>query len=446
VIMSDKICFGTDGIRCLFEHFPLQVSILPSIGYGVGQWMQQDNFGASNIVVMGRDTRTSGLVICNALCQGLQKAGIHVWDAGVVPTPAISFLARHYGCVGLMVSASHNPAPYNGIKFFNALGEKLSLHQEDTLLTFLNTDLSSPHSFAESCAVDRILTSQEYEEWLCQVVGSIKHIRVVVDAANGALHAIALRVLQRCGASVVGCYGMAPNGQNINAQCGSLHPENVQKAVRDTGADLGLCFDGDGDRVIVVDHQGTVQDGDQILGFLSTQDDAGPGIVGTVMSNMALESFIRRTKGSDAFVRTRVGDRWIAQCLQQKQWHLGGEACGHIVRADILPTGDGLLIGLFMAKAVAQGRCVFPIFQPMPSLVDSLALPHRSFLETSAVRDWATRYDAMLTQRGGRFLMRPSGTEPKVRLLIEAPDSLLVTETMRRAVTEFQALQSDASP
>lgn len=444
-MMSDKICFGTDGIRCLFGTFPLQVPVLPVIGYGVARWIQQSSdINVSNVVI-GIDTRTSGPVISRALCQGLKKAGMNVWDAGIVPSPAISFFARRHRCVGLMVSASHNPSSYNGIKFFNPLGEKLSENQERSLRTCLETALSSTYSFPEEGVIDRFLNSEEYDDFLCQIVGPMGGVRVVVDAAHGSLYEIALRILQKCGAQVVGRYGMAPNGQNINDGCGSLHPENIQQAVCDAGADLGLCFDGDGDRVIIVDRQGAVQDGDQILAFLSTRNDSGPGVVGTVMNSKALESFVHDIKGAGSFVRTRVGDRWIAQCLRQKKWFLGGESCGHILRTDLLPTGDALLIGLLIAKAVGQQKCQFPIFQPMPSLVNSLALHCPSFLETKRVQEWADRYDAILAQRGGRFVMRSSGTEPKVRFLIEASDKKWVAETMQRMVSEFQNLQSTHS-
>jgi len=442
-MMKDKRLFGTDGIRCIFGSFPLQPSILPAIGYGIGQWIKK-NCGLK-LVVMGRDTRASGLVVCDGLCQGLKQAGIEIWDAGVVPTPAVSFLARYHQCVGVMVSASHNPAAYNGMKFFNPLGEKLSDRQEASLALSLEKSVSDTGLYAEKCGPDRVLKSCDYEDFLCQEIGAIGNIRLAVDAANGSLHAIAVRVLERCGASVVSCYGMAPDGQNINHQCGALHPENLQKAVCDTGADLGLSFDGDGDRVIVVDRQGAVQDGDQILGFLSIQDHSGQGVVGTVMSNMALESLIYRVKGPGSFVRSRVGDRWIAQCLRKKKWSLGGEACGHILRTDVLPTGDGLLIGMMIAKAVAESRCTFPIFQSTPSLVKSLNLPNMHFFETSSVQDWIARYDDFLTQKGGRFVVRPSGTEPKLRLLIEAPDTSLVTETMGRVVADFLDLQSNSS-
>ena len=444
-IVNKQSLFGTDGIRCIFGEFPLKRSLLPSIGMGIGQWVKE-MYPDSSFLVMGRDTRQSGHEICRALCQGLNAVGIQIGDGGILSTPAVSFMARNHRCVGIMISASHNPASYNGIKFFNPLGEKLSDAEEQSLSHALHNALSTPSKMSMDRAekhANYLLSSAKYEDFLCQTVGHIGPIRVVVDAAHGSLYAIALRVLKRCGVSVVACQGMAPNGHNINDQCGSLYPEKVKHIVRDMGADLGLSFDGDGDRLIIVDRYGNVQDGDQILAFLSTQKDAGQGVVGTVMSNMALESFVHRIKGPGSFIRSCVGDRWIAACLRQKKWHLGGEACGHILHTDLLPTGDGLLMGMMVAKAVSERRCVFPVFQPVPSVVRSLDLHKMEVFQSAVVQDWILHYETVLAQKGGRFLARLSGTESKIRLLIEAPDQRLVTETMHHAVSAFRAFQSD---
>jgi phosphoglucosamine mutase len=432
--------FGTDGIRCLVGHFPLQDHVMPFIGYGVGQWIIKNQDGINPCVIMGQDTRQSSPSIAQALCQGLHGAGVQVWDAGVVPTPALSFFARHFRCFAFMVSASHNPFIYNGVKFFNSLGQKLSLDQEQALSDCIHDAIARRPALKGKGMCDRIISSAPYEDFVCDTVVSLRGIKVVLDAANGALYAIAARLFERCGATIIARFGMQPDGRNINDQCGSLHPGSVQKSVQDTGADLGVLFDGDGDRVIIVDRHGAVHDGDQIVACLASFQSDEKGIVGTVTSNMGLELFINRTKGAGRFVRAPVGDRWIADALRTYGWTIGGESCGHVLTTDLLPTGDGVLVGLHIAKTVAHNGDVFPLFDAVPCVAHNVHVADTTIVQQATIQEWYRTTQKTVTTQGGRCVMRPSGTEPVIRFFVEMPDQRHAQSVMDDVINQFNAL------
>jgi phosphoglucosamine mutase len=437
--MRSKTFFGTDGIRGIYGQYPLTPQGMWALGLGLGRWILEQGNVVQPFVFIGRDTRASGHIIEEALTGGLVSAGVRVFSLGCVPTPAISFLTRHQGAVmGLMISASHNPAKYNGVKFFNNMGEKLSLVQEQ--------QISQALIQVDGAMGSGILQSQEpeflrmYEDFLCQNAPSIAPLRLVVDCAHGAYTDIAPGILAACGVDVIQVLGNQPNGQNINHECGAVFPEKLAAAVAFYQADGGICFDGDGDRVVIVSRDGAVQDGDQMLAALARAEkmrapekvlgesaERAPGlhpqkthfgVVGTVMSNLGLELFLK----SQAIpcVRTDVGDRMIGQKLKELQWHLGGEPCGHIILADKLPTGDGLLAGLQLLGHMGTDAHLFPVFDPIPSVVHNIRLRVPNFAQSPKFLEYYTQLQSSLNG-DQRVLLRASGTEPVLRILVEGP-------------------------
>jgi phosphoglucosamine mutase len=456
--------FGTDGIRGIYGHYPLNPEGMWALGAALGRWIL-DQGHPKPFVFVGKDTRESGAIIEQALCGGLCHCGVRVISVGCAPTPAISFLTRaHRASAGLMISASHNPAVYNGIKIFNHCGDKLSIDQERSISSRIahHDGLSMGSVLAEPHFV------KDYEEFLIKNTPDLPPLRIVVDCAHGAYSDIAPRVLREKGADVLDVLGCSPDGKNINAQCGAVHPERLAHAVVHHGADVGISFDGDGDRVILVTADGKIQDGDQILALLAERcahkalidlgHDCGhgdmntiaqgatgaeygnahlasSGVVGTVLSNLGLERFLQSK--NIPFVRTHVGDRWIAQKLKELEWTLGGESCGHIILADALPTGDGLLAGLHalhhMGKhlhrhghGAQKDLGLFPIFHPTPSAMVNMTLRVPQFCQHPKFLDY---YQKIQNQMGAdqRVLLRPSGTEPLLRILVEGASQEFVS-------------------
>lgn len=411
------IRFGTDGIRGIFGAPPLLISELIRIGHNLGLFLQSLG-NMSPHVVLGWDPRASSPFVAQALVTGLHQVGVQVVGLGVVPTPAVSFLTTKLkASMGLMVSASHNPAAYNGIKFFNDRGRKLSLKQEANLLAFLN--MSSPIS------INSALKPFQVESWPVAlyeahlkscVTKKVQGLRVVLDCAHGSLYEIAPRVLRDLGVEIVAQVGVTPTGENINDGCGSLYPELARLLLLQHKADLALTFDGDGDRVLAVDQDGFLANGDQILACFEAHHTGAGGIVGTVLSNLGLETFL--AEHGKAFVRTAVGDRWISQALVERDWQLGGEACGHIIVRPHMETGDGLLVGVLLAmiKADSKQSPLFPLFVSVPSFETTLPLRVQDILERPHVQE---HIQECTLRWQGRLVVRKSGTEPIVRLLAE---------------------------
>ena len=467
-------CFGTDGIRGLYGHYPVTPEGMWSLGWAVGRWIMDQGY-PSPFVFVGRDTRASGPIIEEALSGGLTACGIKIFSVGCVPTPAISFLTRaHQASMGLMISASHNPFMYNGVKMFNGKGEKLSIAQEQAI-AFYSAQSRNRSGAGVSIPQDpNFLT--EYEAFLDQNTPELPPIKIVVDCAHGSYSAIAPRFLHNKGAVVVDVLGASPDGSNINAECGAVHPQQLTHALIHHQADVGISFDGDGDRIIVVTADGRVQDGDQILALLAQQysleatawvDPEEPvvqpflecppscptpsfGVVGTVLSNLGLERFLQSK--NIPFARTRVGDRWIAEKLKELGWVLGGESCGHIVLAKYLPTGDGLLAGLHILKHIGNhidgsigktsSRCssLFPIFQPMPSAMHNMTLRVPLFCENPKFLEY---YHKLQSQSGPeeRVLLRASGTEPVLRILVEGPCQDFVSDLAETIAKDLERQQ-----
>ncbi|MGO3105484.1 MAG: phosphoglucosamine mutase, partial [Psychrobacter celer] len=380
--------FGTDGIRGKFGESPITPDFILKLGYVTGRVLIENNTNPSRkpSVVIGKDTRLSGYVIEGALQSGFNAAGVDVHMLGPLPTPAIAHLTRSFNAdAGVVISASHNPYFDNGIKFFSGDGKKLT----DEMQTAINDKLTAIMSASEADnntimpIVDpaklgknnRINDAKGRYIEFCK--GSfpyqydLSHLTVVVDCANGAGYSVAPRVMRELGANVI-AINHAPDGININADCGSTHPAGLQKAVVEHGADVGIALDGDGDRIVMVDETGALVDGDGILYVLATQGaDKAKGVVGTLMSNMGLELALKAAEID--FVRAKVGDRYVMQALEANGWILGGEPSGHILCLDKSRTGDAIIAGLqVLAVMQARGRALSDLVEGFDVLPQKL--------------------------------------------------------------------------
>ncbi len=422
--------FGTDGLRGRVNVSPMTPDVALRLGLAAGVTFRSKH-GLSRVVI-GKDTRLSGYVFENALASGLLAAGMHVLFVGPLPTPAISFLTRNMRAqLGVVISASHNPFHDNGIKFFGPDGFKLADDDEERIAKMVLDpdwvwDYPSPEKTGRAAKIKDapgryiVYIKNSFPQNL-----SLDGLRVVIDCANGANYRVAPLALEELGADVV-CMGTEPNGLNINDGCGSLHPQAVAAKVRETRADIGLALDGDADRLIVVDEQGAILDGDQIMA-LCAQDmirqNRLPGnlLVATVMSNTALDVFIKDLGGR--VLRTPVGDRHVVEAMRQQGAMLGGEQSGHLIFREYSTTGDGLLAGLQILRIMQeQGRPLSELagqLQLFPQTLINVQVDHkRPFEDCPGILEAVDRIEKELAGRG-RVLLRYSGTESLCRVLVE---------------------------
>jgi len=421
--------FGTDGIRGRVGDPPITVDFLLKLGWAAGRVFSRQ-VDSNPTVVVGKDTRISGYLFESALEAGFSAAGVDIILLGPMPTPAIAHLTRSLGAVaGVVISASHNPYQDNGIKFFSTDGEKLPTRLQDEIEAELALDIEQvpPHRLGKAHRVED--ASGRYIEYCKATVPYGTHfdgLKLVVDCANGATYRIAPSVFKELGAEVVAIHHK-PDGLNINEQCGSTHPDSLARRVLEERADLGIAFDGDGDRVLLVDHEGSLIDGDQILFVLATARQANGGlrggVVGTVMSNFGLEEIFQRMEVP--FVRSAVGDRHVHQALRERDWVLGGEASGHILCLDRAMTGCGIVSALQVLevvartrqslKALAEGMFKYP--QVMINVpIEGSA---RAIVDDDAQVAKAVKSVEQTLDEQGRVILRPSGTEPVVRVTVE---------------------------
>ena len=424
--------FGTDGIRGRVGDYPITADFVLKLGWAAGRVLGS---AGCDKVVIGKDTRISGYMFESALEAGLSAAGMDIRLLGPMPTPGIAYLTRTLrACAGIVISASHNPYADNGIKFFSSEGAKL----RDDLEEAMEATLELPMVTVDSSRLGKAERVEDaagrYIEFCKSTVPlglSLRGLKVVVDCANGATYHVAPSVFEELNAEVIPI-GVDPDGLNINRECGSTHPEELREAVLAQGADLGIALDGDGDRVIMVDHTGEVVDGDELL-FIIARSRQGAGqlngaVVGTVMSNLGLEHGLQSC-GID-FHRTPVGDRYVLERLREGGWTLGGESSGHIICLDRTTTGDGIVSALQVLSAMVEsgsslrelkaGMLKYPqrlVNVPVAERVD----PHSSRPVQLAVRDAEKRLAG-----DGRVLLRSSGTEPLVRVMVEGRDPELV--------------------
>lgn len=437
--------FGTDGIRGEFGQFPITPDFILKLGYVTGQVLIERNVHANRrpSVLIGKDTRLSGYVIEAALQAGFNAAGVDVHMLGPLPTPAIAHLTRSFHAdAGVVISASHNPYQDNGVKFFSHEGKKLSDDMQDAINAKLDALLQAQADDSTATAsmilADPAMLGKNHRiddakgRYIEFCKGSfpyqhdLKALKVVVDCANGAGYSVAPRILRELGATVIAIHN-TPDGININDGCGSTHPESLQEAVLAQGADVGIALDGDGDRIIMVDETGKLVDGDAILYALATQGETkARGVVGTLMSNMALELALGGQ--GIAFERAKVGDRYVMQVLEAKGWILGGEPSGHILCLDKIRTGDAMVAGLQMLALMAHTHkslsALTDGFVMLPQKLVNVRLTEMKdpydYPELAAAFDEA---EANLKGRG-RLLIRKSGTEPVIRVMVESDDKI----------------------
>lgn len=427
--------FGTDGIRGKANSFPMTPEVAMKVGMAAGLSFQRGSH--RHRVVLGKDTRLSGYMIENAMVAGLTAAGMDVFLLGPIPTPAVAMLARSLRAdIGVMISASHNPYHDNGIKLFGPDGYKLSDEIEGRMEAMLDGEVSMKLADADSIGrakrVDGV--HDRYIEFAKRTLPrsmSLAGLRVVVDCANGAGYKVAPAALWELGADVVSI-NVEPNGFNINAECGSTHPQSLQKKIHEVRADIGIALDGDADRVVIVDENGEIVDGDQIMAliaesWLQSGRLAGGGIVATVMSNLGLERFLNGL--GLGLHRTKVGDRYVVEHMRAHGLNVGGEQSGHIVLSDFSTTGDGLVSALQVLACVKrQGKPVSQVlkkFEPVPQVLKNVRFSGGRPLEeapvVAAIEDAKNRLGAT-----GRLVIRPSGTEPLIRVMAEGDDASLV--------------------
>ncbi|PZA05683.1 MULTISPECIES: phosphoglucosamine mutase [unclassified Meiothermus] len=418
--MSRKY-FGTDGVRGVAGEPPLTPEFVLKLGQAAGAYFKAHT--PRPVVLLGKDTRQSCDLLEAALAAGLMSQGVRVEHLGVLPTPGVAYLTRQLGATaGVMISASHNPYQDNGIKFFSAQGDKLPDEVELEIEHLLEQDLKTEGigTVADFSEAERM-----YLDFLTSKGRSLEGLKIVLDTANGATYRLAHRLFQRLGAEVFVMFN-TPDGRNINKGCGSTHPEFLKAQVVEMGYDLGIAFDGDGDRAILIDRQGREFHGDHIL-YLNALVRREPGVVGTLMSNMGLEVKLR--EAGITFYRTAVGDRYVYEKLRASGLTLGGEQSGHILFLDHAPTGDGMLTAVLTLSAMLEsGRDLvewhdaLPMF---PQLLKNVRVRDKqALIQHPRLREAIARAEARLEGRG-RVNVRPSGTEPLVRVMVEGPKEMV---------------------
>jgi phosphoglucosamine mutase len=431
--MTRKI-FGTDGVRGRANTYPMTSANIVTLATAVGQYFNRDK--KRHRVVIGKDTRRSCYMLENALTAGFTSAGMDVFALGPIPTPAVGRLTHSMRAdIGVMISASHNPHYDNGIKFFGPDGYKLSDAAEAEIEALMQTEIL-PADAEDIGRVTRLNDAGgRYVEYSKSTIADrvrLSGLKVVLDCANGAGYKVAPEVLWELGAEVIPV-GVSPNGYNINANCGSTSPEQAAIAVLENKADLGICLDGDGDRIAIIDETGAVVDGDQIMALLAT-DWANAGrlssntLVATVMSNLGLERYLQGQ--GIALQRTPVGDRYVVDAMRKGGFNLGGEQSGHIVMTDYATTGDGLVAGLqFLAHLQESGQKASELarrFEPVPQILENVRFaPGTTPLDDAQVRAAIAEGEARLAGTG-RLLIRKSGTEPLIRVMGESEDEGLL--------------------
>ena len=445
--MSRKL-FGTDGVRGRANSFPMTAEMALKLGAAAGRFFRRGGL-AGHRVVIGKDTRLSGYMLENALTAGLTSTGMNVLLLGPVPTPAVGFLTRSMRAdLGVMISASHNPHQDNGIKFFGPDGFKLSDEAEAEIEAMLDGEIA----LAEAEDIGRAKRIEDgrgrYQEFVKTTFPQglrLDGLKVVIDCANGAAYRAAPEVLWELGADVISV-GVSPNGTNINDRCGSTHTLTAAEAVVQHQAHVGICLDGDADRVMILDEAGQVADGDQIMALLATRwaDEGrlnGGTLVATVMSNLGLERHLG-ARGL-RLERTAVGDRYVVEAMRRGGWNLGGEQSGHIVMTDYATTGDGLVAGLqFLAEMARTGRPASQLirqFETVPQMLKNVRFAAgKAPLEVARVKAVIAENEARIAGKG-RILIRKSGTEPLIRVMAECEDSDLLGEVVGAIVGAVEA-------
>ena len=432
--MANRKYFGTDGVRGKVGTYPITPDFALKLGWAAGKVLASQG---SKMVLIGKDTRISGYMLESALEAGLAAAGLSAAFTGPMPTPAIAYLTRTFRAeAGIVISASHNPYYDNGIKFFSAKGTKLPDEIEEAIEAMLEQPMDCVES-AELGKASRINDAAgryiEFCKGTFPAYLGLEGYKIVVDCANGATYHIAPNVLRELGAEVIEI-GTDPNGLNINEKCGATDVTALQAKVVETKADVGLAYDGDGDRIMMVDHLGNKVDGDQILFIIAREalrsGQLKGGVVGTLMSNMSLEIALKML--GVPFLRANVGDRYVLEKMVENDWTLGGENSGHIIIADKNTTGDGIIASLAVLAAMAQHKLSLNELASAVKLFPQVLINVRfaggdNPLESDAVKSVAAEVEKRLEGKG-RILLRKSGTEPLIRVMVECQDAALAQQ------------------
>jgi phosphoglucosamine mutase len=431
--------FGTDGIRGTVGQAPITPDFVMRLAHAVGRVLRKTE--KHPVVLIGKDTRISGYMLESALESGFNSAGVDVVLLGPVPTPAVAYLTRaQRASLGVVISASHNPYEDNGIKFFSAKGTKLGDEWEASVEALVD----QPPVWATSAELGKARRLNDaagrYIEFCKSTFSNdftLRGMKIVVDAAHGAAYQIAPKVFHELGADVV-AIGCAPDGLNINKDVGATHPEALVEAVKAHGADYGIALDGDADRLQVVDKSGRLYNGDELLYLMVSdriaRDEVVPGVVGTLMTNMAVELALKH-KGIE-FIRSKVGDRYVLEALQEKNWLLGGEGSGHLLALDKHTTGDGLISALQVLQAcVATGKTMAELLSDVvlfPQVLINVRIAKDHNWQDNAQLASALKEVEATLKDSGRVLIRASGTEPLVRVMVEAKDAAMAQSSAEK--------------
>ena len=442
--MSNRKYFGTDGIRGLVGQYPITPEFVMKLGYAAGKVLAGQG---TQKVLIGKDTRISGYMLESALEAGFSAAGIDVGLLGPMPTPGIAYLTKTFRAeAGIVISASHNPFYDNGIKFFSQSGEKLPDAVEQAIEAELDKEMACVESAKLGKATRINDAAGRYIEFCKSNFPSrisLNDLTIVVDCAHGATYHIAPNVFRELGATVIEI-GTAPNGTNINDGCGATSMDAISKAVVEHKADLGIALDGDGDRLMMVDHTGYVIDGDEIIYIIACNDlNTGRldgGVVGTLMSNMGLELALKEL--DIEFARSNVGDRHVMELLKEKGWQLGAENSGHVINLNHTSTGDGIIAALNVLTAVSkQNKSLFELRQGITMLPQVLInvrfTGNADPLNDVKVLAAVDKVNEILIGRG-RVLLRKSGTEPLIRVMVEGADMDEVTQLANQIADEVK--------
>ena len=444
--MSNRKYFGTDGIRGKVGESPITPDFVLKLGFAAGKVLARHG---SKKIIIGKDTRISGYMLESALEAGLAAAGLSAAFTGPMPTPAVAYLTRTFRAeAGIVISASHNPFDDNGIKFFSTEGTKLPDDVEEAI----EAEMEKPITCVESAALGRasriVDAAGRYIEFCKGTFPSelsLNGLKIVVDCANGATYHIAPNVLRELGATVI-AIGVQPDGMNINKECGATDLRLLQERVLAEKADVGLAYDGDGDRIMMVDHLGQKVDGDQILYLIAReglrQGQLRGGVVGTLMSNMGLELALKQL--GIPFARAKVGDRYVLEKLKEKGWRLGAENSGHVILLDKTTTGDGIVAGLQVLTAMVRNHMSLHDLCSGMKLLPQILVNVRFSgshdpLEDATVKAVTAEVEAELKGRG-RVLLRKSGTEPLIRVMVEGEDEAQVTALAHRSADAVKAV------
>ncbi len=443
--MSNRKYFGTDGIRGKVGDSPITPDFVLKLGWAAGKVLARHG---SRKIIIGKDTRISGYMLESSLEAGLAAAGLSASFTGPMPTPAVAYLTRTFRAeAGIVISASHNPYYDNGIKFFSIDGTKLPDEVEEAIEAEMEKPITCVES-AELGRANRIVDAAGRYIEFCKGTfpseQSLASLKVVIDCANGATYHIAPNVFRELGAEVI-TIGCDPNGININEECGATDVRMLQAKVLAEKADVGLAFDGDGDRIIMVDHQGNKVDGDQILYIIARealrQGQLKGGVIGTLMSNMGLEIALKQL--GIPFDRAKVGDRYVLEKLQEKGWRMGAENSGHIILLDKTTTGDGIVAGLQVLSAIVRNHMslhdLCSGMKLLPQILVNVRFKGKHDpLQSDSVIVVYEQVEKELAGKG-RVLLRKSGTEPLIRVMVEGENEAEVTEMANRIADAVKA-------